>query len=87
MSFVKKKNDRRRFDPHEPQRFLLPQRPPVQIIRVVLLALLGAIAAGWAIAYHYSVRLPPMLKPVPPPAATFDRDAGEMPVPEIETAP
>jgi hypothetical protein len=87
VSFVKKNNDRRRFDPHKQPRFVLPRRPPVQVIRVVLLALLGAIAAGWAIAYHYSVRLPPMLKPVTPPAATFDPDAGEIPVPEIETAP
>jgi hypothetical protein len=60
----------------------------VQILRVVLLAVLGAIAAAWAIAYHYSVQLPPMLRPVPPaPSATYDPDAGEMPVPEIETAP
>ncbi len=87
MSFAKKNNHRRRFEPDKPQHFVLPRRPPVQVIRVVLLALLGAIAAGWAIAYHYSVRFPPMLKPVPPPAVTFDPDAGEIPVPEIETAP
>ena len=87
MSFAKKKGESRRFEPGKPQRFVLPRRPPVQAIRVVLLALLGAIAAAWAIAYHYSVRFPPMLKPVPPPAATFDPDAGEIPVPEIETAP
>jgi hypothetical protein len=86
VSFAKK--DRRRFDPHQVHRFVLPRWPPVQIVRVVLLAALGAIAAGWAIAYHYSVRLPPMLKPVPAaPSATYDADAGEMPVPEIETAP
>ena len=85
MSFTK--NERRRFDPHR-QRFVLPRWPPVQIVRVVVLALLGAIAAGWAIAYHYSVQLPPMLRPVQPsPSATYDADAGEIPVPEIETAP
>ncbi len=85
MSFTK--NDRRRFDPHR-QRFVLPRRPPVQIVRILALALLGAVGAGWAIAYHYSVQLPPMLRPVPgAPSATYDADAGEVPVPEIETAP
>lgn len=86
MSFAK--NDRRRFDPARPHRFVLPRWPPVQIVRVVLLAVLGAFAAGWAIAYHYSARLPPMRKPVASaPAPTYDPDAGEVPVPEIETAP
>jgi hypothetical protein len=86
VSFAK--NDRRRFDPHRAPRFALPRTPTVQFVRVALLAILAAIAAIWAIAYHYTVRLPPMLKPVAAaPSATYDPDAGEMPVPELETAP
>jgi hypothetical protein len=86
VSFAK--NDRRRFDPHQSKRFALPRWSPVQILRVVLLAVLGAIAAAWAIANHYSVQLPPMRRPVPPaPSTTYDPDAGEIPAPEIETAP
>lgn len=86
MSFAK--NDRRRFDPHRAPPFALPRRPTVQVVRVVLLALLAAAAATWAIAYHYTVELPPMRKPVgAAPSATYDPDAGEMPVPEIETSP
>lgn len=60
----------------------------MQLLRVALLAILAAVAAIWAIAYHYTVRLPPMLKPVgTAPSATYDADAGEIPVPELETAP
>jgi hypothetical protein len=86
VSFAK--NDRRRFDPQRAHRFVLPRWPTVQVVRVVLLAVLSALAAAWGIAYHYSAPRPSMLKPVaPPPSPTYDPDAGEMPVPEIETTP
>ena len=87
MSFSK--NDRRRFDPHRAQRFVLPRRPPWNIVRIVLLALLGTGAAVWALTRHYTADLPPMRVPVPPvaPAATYDADAGELPVPDFERAP
>ena len=86
MSFAR--NDRRRFEAQKAQRFTLPRGPPVQILRIVLLAVLGAFAAGWAIAYHYSFVRPPMLVPTRvAPSATYDPDAGELPVPEIEPAP
>jgi hypothetical protein len=84
VSFVK--NDRRRFEA-KARRFALPQRPTVQMVRIVLLAALGAIAAAWAIAYHYTAKMPSMLRPAPPPPVpTYAEDAGEIPVPEIDTA-
>ncbi len=86
MSFAK--NDRPLFEPSKSKRFVLPRLPPVQIVRIVLLALLGIVGAGWALARHYSVRSAPMEVPLttpPAPAPTYDADAGEIPVPELET--
>ena len=54
----------------------------------MLLAALGIVGAGWALVNHYTARHPPMLVPVqPPPTPTYDADAGEIPVPELERAP
>ena len=86
MGFAKQ--DRRPFDPRRPKRFALPRLPPVPVVRIVLLAIVSAVAAGWALAHHYSVHFMPMEVPATPRAApTFDADAGELPVPEVETAP
>ena len=88
MSFAKK--NRRRFEPLAAQRFVLPRTPTFPMARVVVLALLSAVAAAWAIAYHYTAPRPPMLVPVKPhppaPSATYDADAGEIPV-ELEPPP
>ena len=86
MGFANK--DRRRFEPHRAQRFTMPRIPPGSLLRAMLLAALGIVGAGWALVNHYTARHPPMLVPVQPaPTPTYDADAGEMPVPEIERAP
>jgi hypothetical protein len=57
------------------------------VVRFFLLALVGVVAAVWAIVHHYTTHLPPMLVPATPSAApTYDVDSGELPVPEIESA-
>ena len=62
--------------------------PLATIVRVLLLAALGAVGAGWGLARHYTAKLPPMQVPVQPASApTYDSDAGELPVPELERAP
>jgi hypothetical protein len=81
------KNTRRPFDPKR-SRFVLPRYPPAMVVRIVLLAALGVFAAAWALASHYGARLPPMLRPLqaPPPSAmpTYDPEAGEIPVPDLD---
>jgi hypothetical protein len=78
------KNTRRPFDPKR-SRFVLPRFPPVAVLRIVLLAALGIVAAAWALASHYATTLPPLRKPLPPSAMpTYDPEAGEMPVPDLE---
>ena len=53
------------------------------VIRIILLAVLVAMAAGWAAARHYS-KGPRVLTPaVGPTDPTYDEDAGELSVPEI----
>jgi hypothetical protein len=50
----------------------------------MVLAALVIVAAAWAFARHSSRPWPPMIVPVPPIAApAYDRDAGEIPVPEV----
>jgi len=69
-------------------RFKMPKLPPAVVMRFFVLALVGVIGAVWAIVHHYTTRLPPMLVPATPSAApTYDVDAGELPVPEIERTP
>ena len=81
MSFTP--NPRRRFDPHR-ARFVLPPFAASPLMRVVLLAVMGILAAAWALASHTSREMPPLRRPIAPaPASTYDADAGEMPVPEI----
>jgi len=87
MAFAKQ--ERRRFDPSGGSRFKLPKLPPAVVVRFFVLALVGVIAAVWGIVHHYTTHLPPVRVPVPatPSAApTYDVDAGELPVPEIESA-
>jgi hypothetical protein len=60
------------------------QPPPdlTSLARVILLAVLVAIAAGWAAVRHYA-KPAPMLNPAAPKTApTYDADAGEVPVPD-----
>jgi hypothetical protein len=61
--------------------------PPVSAAglgRIVVFGALVAGAAGWAVARHRSRDLPPLRIPVPPsPAASYDVDAGEVPVPDM----
>ncbi len=57
------------------------------MVRFFVLALVGVAAAIWGIVHHYTTRLPPVLVPATPSAApTYDVDAGELPVPEMESA-
>jgi hypothetical protein len=57
---------------------------PTAIPRIVLLALIGVLGAGWALVHHYTTTLPPLRVPRAPSAApTYDPDAGELPVPEF----
>ena len=43
-----------------------------------------SLGAVYALVRHYTMDLPPMRVPfTPPPAATYDADAGEIPVPDI----
>lgn len=58
------------------------------LVRVLLLATLGAIGAAWGLAYHYGAHLPPMRVPVQPTSApTYDADGGELPAPDLEPSP
>ncbi len=84
MSFVKDDRNRRRSPTGQP-RFVLPPLLASPIVRLVAFALAAAIAAVWALVYHYTREVPPMRVPVAAPRAapTFDPDAGEMPVPEL----
>jgi hypothetical protein len=82
VSFIK--NSQRSFDPGR-SRFALPRAPSLAMLRIALLALLGIVGAGWALARHYTNRLPPMRVPVQPSTApTYDPDAGEIPVPDLD---
>jgi hypothetical protein len=82
VSFTK--NSHRRFDPGR-TRFVLPRAPSLSLLRIALLALAGIVGAGWALARHYTRSLPPMRVPVQPSTApTYDPDAGEMPVPDLD---
>jgi hypothetical protein len=93
MAFAKQ--ERRRFDARGGTRFRLPKLPPAAVVRFFVLALVGVVAAVWAIVHHCTTSLPPMRVPVvpslvrgaPSAAPTYDADAGELPAPEIERAP
>ena len=62
--------------------------PPGTILRVLLLATLAAVGAGWGLVHHYGAPQAPMLVPAQPPAApTYDADAGERPAPDLEPIP
>jgi hypothetical protein len=81
VSFAK--NNRRRFEAGR-SRFVLPPLVTSPIVRYVVYALLALGAAIYGLASHYGAKLPPMHRTVtPPPAPTYDADAGEMPVPEF----
>jgi len=81
VSFAK--NDRRRFEPGR-ARFVLPRFASSPMVRLFVFALAALLGAVYGLVRHYRTPMPPMLVPVtPPPAATYDADAGEMPVPEM----
>ncbi len=48
--------------------------------RIVALATFSIAGAIWALVRYYTHPRAPMLVPVPPPALTYDPDAGETPV-------
>jgi hypothetical protein len=55
------------------------------MLRILLLAVLGIVGAGWALARHYTQSLPPMRVPMQPgPSPTYDPDSGEIPVPDLD---
>jgi len=82
VSFAR--NPQRSFRPGR-GRFGPSRIPPLSVVRFFLLAALGIVGATWALVRHYTHPLPPMRVPVPPAAApTYDPDAGEIPVPELE---
>jgi hypothetical protein len=86
VSFATK--DRKRFDPNDASRHAARGVGTATIVRAVVLAALGIIAAGWGLVAHFTEKRAPMLVPAqPPPSATYDADAGEIPVPELEPAP
>jgi len=72
----------RRFDAHRAAR-RQPPVPPSSLARVIVLAVLVALAAGWAVAHHYTRTPRPLYSPVPTGAPSYDADAGELPVPEL----
>jgi len=81
VSFAK--DNRRRFNPGR-ARFVLPRFVASPLVRVMVLAVAGVIAAAWALASHSGKQMPPLYRPIdPPPAPTYDADAGEVPVPEL----
>jgi hypothetical protein len=58
------------------------------MVRLVILAALAALAAAWGLAYHFGADLPAMRVPLlPATAPTYDADAGELPVPDLERTP
>jgi hypothetical protein len=81
MSFTDKKQ--RRFEAGR-TRFALPALAASPVVRYLVYALLAVAAAIYGILSHFSgAPPPPMHRPAtPPPAPTFDADAGEIPVPE-----
>jgi hypothetical protein len=80
VSFAK--NKRRRFEPSR-ARFVLPHFAASPMPRLVFFALMALAAALYGIVRHYTTTPPPMVVPYhPPPAPTYDADAGEYPVPE-----
>jgi hypothetical protein len=54
------------------------------VARYVVYAALALVFAGYGLLRHYTQTVPPMHRTVvPPPAPTYDEDAGEVPVPEL----
>ena len=54
-------------------------------VRTLFFAGVAIVGAAWALHRHYTHVPAPMLVPAAPrPAPTYDADAGEMPVPEVE---
>jgi hypothetical protein len=80
VSFAK--NDRRRFEPGR-ARFVLPSFVTSPMVRLFVFALAALVAAVYGLLRHYTTPVQPMIVPyTPPPAPTYDADAGEYPVPE-----
>jgi len=80
VSFAK--NRRRRFEPGRP-RFVLPPFAASPMVRLLLFAVAGLLAAVYGVVRHCTTSSPPMFVPRSPATApTYDADAGEWPVPE-----
>jgi hypothetical protein len=52
------------------------------LVRTVVFALVAIAGAAGALVRHCTHTPPPMRVPVPRAAATYDADAGEVPVPD-----
>jgi hypothetical protein len=58
---------------------------PGLLLRALLLGTIAIAGAAWALVRHYTHPLPPLRVPLTPSSApTYDADAGEMPVPEMD---
>lgn len=82
MGFVKKRG-------RAPERITSPvpraSLPSALLVRVLVFGLVAIAGAAWALHRHWTYVPPPMLVPTPPRTApTYDPDAGELPVPELE---
>jgi hypothetical protein len=81
VSFTKKA-------PRNPPRFLARRVSPFPFglfVRTALLAIVAVGGAAWALHRHYTHELASLMVPrAPKPAPTYDTDAGEIPVPELE---
>jgi hypothetical protein len=65
-------------------RFVLPPLLSSPVARYVVYAALALVFAAYGLVRHYTNAMPPMHRAVaPPPAPTFDEEAGEVPVPEL----
>ena len=54
------------------------------MVRLTAFALAALLGAVYGLVRHYTTPVMPMYRTVsPPPAPTYDADAGEMPVPEM----
>jgi hypothetical protein len=54
------------------------------MLRLYVFALAALLAAVYGLVRHYTTPALPMYRTVtPPPAPTYDADAGEIPVPEM----
>jgi hypothetical protein len=64
--------------------FRLPRAPSALLVRSFFLGLAAIGGAAWGLVRHYTHEPPPLVVPFHPrPSATYDADAGEIPVPDF----